>query len=210
MLPPQRDPWSPKGPRPKEPPPPKEPLRPLNLRDAPEAADHESVLVWNDRPRVRVHLAVGNWYENRPLVISERPRDPRWISPWSTIEFNPSWYEANIRLELALECNGACDTGDLPANLAKRARDDAREMRTRGLAPRWLVEPHHAGNIWGWKLVARDKIGTIRGGKVAVDRVLPELGAFLECVGVTESRVDPVWLDRIEDLCRQMTIEMLP
>jgi hypothetical protein len=207
MLAPEADPWGRSAPRRPERPAANERLPVKAARDAPEPADTSFVLTWGDRPRVLVHMPVGNWRVNRPILIGG-------ASPPDRVTFNPSWYEANIDLELVITCSGTCDAKALPANIVSSARESFEFTRSSGhvpkLVPRWIVKPHLASGVWSWRFDASDKAGNRIEGHVAVDRILPELGAVLRCRGETDRRANPVWLDRIEALCRELTFEILP
>lgn len=207
MLAPQSDPWGPNASRRPERPASNERLSVKPARDAPEPAGKSFVLSWGDRPRVRVHMPLGNWHVNRPILIGG-------ASPPRGVTFNPSWYEANIDLELDITCGGTCDAKALPANIVSSAREDFEFTRSSGhvpkLVPRWIVKPRLASGVWSWRFDASDKAGNRVEGNVAVDRILPELDAVLRCRGETKRRANPVWLDRIEALCRKLTFEMLP
>ena len=170
----------------------------------PAPADRVFVLQsWPDEPRVRVRMPVGNWYENRPITLlgPRRHRD---------IKFHPAWGEGNIDLEVAIECQGYCDLAELPSQIVKTARDEFAALRDDGLVPRWIVKPHRAGGVWSWRFDATDNGGTRVAGHVAVVRIIPELEAYLSCRGETTYRGNPIWLDRIEALCRELRYEVLP
>jgi hypothetical protein len=207
MLAPDSDPWGPNAPPRPERPASSEPLPDKPARDAPEPVDTSFTLSWEGRPRVRVHMSVGNWRVNRPILIGG-------ASPPSFITFNPSWYEANIDLELEISCGGTCEAKALPANIVASARKEFEFTQSSDhvpkLAPRWIVKPHLASGVWSWRFDASDKAGSRIEGHVAVDRMLPELGAVLRCRGETKRRANPVWLDRLEALCRELTFEVLP
>lgn len=117
MLAPEQDPWSPKGPRPPEIPEPTGPLPPKPARDAPEPADREIVIEWNDRAAVRVHMPIGNWDVAKPLFSSGPSMD-------EGLTFHPSWNQANIDLELDITCQGSCETSRLAGNIVGHARQE--------------------------------------------------------------------------------------
>lgn len=169
----------------------------------PEPADRDFVLRWQDRPRVRVHMPIGNWYENRPIVLDGGP------SHYTSIKFHPSWGEGNIDLVLDLGCQDDCDRA-LPATIVERAREDFAAVRDAKLTPRWIARPQEADGVWSWRFDATDDVGTRTDGRVAVVRIIPELGTFLECRGETSHRANPIWLDRLEALCRDLSFEILP
>jgi hypothetical protein len=207
MLDPALDPWGPNAPAVPRRPAANKRRPPRELHDAPEPADASFVLPFGDRPRVRVHMPIGNWRLNRPILVGGAA-----APPWLT--FNPSWYEGNIDLKLEVTCAGACEARVLPANIVASAREDFEFERHSAhdpkLVPRWIEKPHAADGMWSWRFDASDAVGNRVEGRVAVVRIIPELGAVLSCKGETDRRAHPGWLDRLEALCRGLTFEVLP
>jgi hypothetical protein len=185
------DPWNaPRVVRPREAP--RSDGPPRDAEDMPAAApldlafEHGSV-------KVKVHVPLGNWR----LDQSE---------PFGA-QLTPSWRQANIKLVIDTTCHGMCDS--LAKNIVAKAHETSTRLRRSKKRVVWVAKPReeHKGQ-WYWRLNAFARMVRDDEYHVVIDRLLPDGNGILTCEGVVDRHASPVWIDRIEKLCRELKFEI--